>query len=244
MYRIFERDPKLGPPLFRRIDGVWPGRDRARWGEALRVAANRRPGVRTRGSHRTAKRPAQDHSHPRTRRDGHDGRAIGLFGTAQDVTASRRAEDALRQSEQLLRALYDTLPHALGVVELAADGWRLMSFNPGAVRLLGLTETPVAGAALSKLGLGDIRQSFWSGLFDRGIRERATLFVEHTDHERKRDFAITLLPLGPSSALHAAVFRSKTSRNDASRILKSPAAAACARSANWWAASPTSSIIS
>jgi two-component system, cell cycle sensor histidine kinase and response regulator CckA len=199
IYRIFERDPKLGPPLFDELMSYAVEDDRVRWSEVLRDASLE--GKSYEMEVRIAPRPGMlkiIHVRGRPMRDA-SGAVTGLFGTAQDVTEWRRAQDALRQSEQLLRALYNTLPHALGVVEHIDRTWRLVSFNPGAVRLLGLPDSPAAGTAISELGLGAAREAYWTGLFDRSARENSPLFVEHTDQERKRDYAITLLPLGDSS---------------------------------------------
>ncbi len=198
IYRIFERDPQLGPPRFDELMTYAVEDDRAPWGEMLRRAI--RDGAPYEMEIRIAPRPGLRkiiHVRGRPTRDA-DGKITGLFGTAQDVTDWRHAQDALRQSEQRLRALYDTLPHALGVVEQTEGVWRLASFNPGVVRLLGLVAAPATGAAFADIGLDRGRQAYWTGLFDRSARERAAFFVEHTDHERKRDYAVTLLPFADS----------------------------------------------
>src|SRR4029079_16372539 len=54
-------------------------------------------------------------------RDG-AGRFTGHAGSLQDISARKRAEQALRDSEATLRAFYDNAPVCMGVVEPMADG--------------------------------------------------------------------------------------------------------------------------
>jgi PAS domain S-box-containing protein len=62
------------------------------------------------------------------------GDAISAFGTTQDVTERRQAEDALRRSEQLLRQVLDSLP--VGVVVVDREGNVVLS-NPAMTRVWG-----------------------------------------------------------------------------------------------------------
>ena len=66
---------------------------------------------------------------------GPDGRIVGVVGSFADITESRRAAYALRQEEEFLRVLLDTLDE--GIVACDAHG-RLTIFNPAARRLHGL----------------------------------------------------------------------------------------------------------
>jgi PAS domain S-box-containing protein len=70
-------------------------------------------------------------------------RAEGLMlGVIQDVTDRKRAEHALRESEQRHRTLFERMGE--GVVHQDADG-RIVSANPAACRLLGLTLDQMQG---------------------------------------------------------------------------------------------------
>ena len=198
-YRIFERDPQQGIPSLDTVVGCAIAADRERWREAIRtvyaqgqpydlyLAIEPKPGgrktIHVRG------RPIVDQA----------GRRIGTFGTVQDVTAWRAAEEALRQSEQLLRALYENLPLALGVVERAGGEWLVVSFNPEGVRQLGLAAEPLAGRAFRDLGLAPEWAQYWSGLFARSVDSAEPLKTELFREDLRRNFAITLVPLDPAA---------------------------------------------
>jgi PAS domain S-box-containing protein len=62
------------------------------------------------------------------------GRAIGASTVARDVTAQRRAVQALQESEERFRAMVETNPECVNVV--AVDG-TLLHMNSGGVRVLG-----------------------------------------------------------------------------------------------------------
>jgi PAS domain S-box-containing protein len=63
-----------------------------------------------------------------------DGQIIGLRGTAQDITARKRAEEALHESEEKLRLILDSTAEAICGVDL--DG-RCTFCNPACLRALG-----------------------------------------------------------------------------------------------------------
>ncbi len=71
-----------------------------------------------------------------------DGRARRMVGTHMDITAARRAEDALRASEQASRGLLEAL--LAGVVRHGPDT-TVRAANPAACRILGLTLDQMLG---------------------------------------------------------------------------------------------------
>ncbi len=68
---------------------------------------------------------------------GPDGRVTGAVGTFSDITDVKRSAYALRQEEEFLRVLLDTLDE--GIVACDAQG-RMTIFNPAARRLHGLDD--------------------------------------------------------------------------------------------------------
>lgn len=205
-YRIHERDPALGPPTMSEMLSWVSPADRILWESSARQAREEgsayefdtaiepHPGVRKiihiRG------RPTRDTA----------GRINGLFGTVQDITPWREAEHALVRSEQLLRAIYDNIPYAVGVVEFRDAHWRSVSVNPGAIKLLELPSPHLPGLTFAELGLSEARQEFWRDLFDRATATATTLTSEHQSPDKNRDYLVSVVPLGPSGTGHRCCF--------------------------------------
>lgn len=198
-FRIFERDPQQGVPDVEAMIGYAIAADRGRWRAAME---DLRVNGRAYDLHLTIEpRPdLQRTIHIRARlANDHAGRRTGTFGTVQDVTAWHSAEEALRQSEQLLRALYENLPLALGVVERARGEWLVVSLNPAAVRQFDLPAEPPAGRALAQLGLAPEWLQYWVRLFTRCVDEGKPLNLDFAREAPQRAFAITLVPLGQAA---------------------------------------------
>ena len=117
----------------------------------------------------------------------------GTFGTVQDVTASRAASAALKQSELLLRALFETLPVGLSVLEYRENNWCVLSVNPEMVLQLN-GKTPDEGTPITEIGLSTELTRFWCEQFDRAIRSRATLQFEY-ESDPSRKYYSSAVPL-------------------------------------------------
>ncbi len=166
-YHIFERDPRLLPPPISEIIDFAVGDDRQRWLDivqrsrkesfdyALDVHIEPKPGVNK-----------IIHVHGRPVRNAR-GQPTGFFGTVQDVTEWREAEHSQRESAQLLRALYDNAPFAMGVFELADRTITVVSVNPEGRRLVGLPAQITPGKSFSELGMPPEQVVFWTELFTR-----------------------------------------------------------------------------
>jgi signal transduction histidine kinase/ABC-type amino acid transport substrate-binding protein/ActR/RegA family two-component response regulator len=198
-FRIFERPPQKGVPSMDEMITYAIAADQGRWRTAREEL---RDHGRAYDLHLTIE-PRPDlqriiHIRARLAKD-HTGRLAGTFGTVQDVTAWHSAEEALRQSEQLLRALYKNLPLALGVMERVRGEWLVVSLNPAAVRQFALPEEPPAGRALAQLGLAPDWLQYWSRLFTRCVDEDLSFNLDLFREEQQRAFAITLVPLGQAA---------------------------------------------
>ena len=89
-----------------------------------------------------------------------DNRIDGVVITFTDITVARKLETALRQGEQETQAVFQHLPHALGLFEaifesagLLVDG-RVMVLNDGFEGILGLTSAVAQGRRLSEIWPG------------------------------------------------------------------------------------------
>ena len=125
---------------------------------------------------------------------GSDDTIVGVFGVIQDVTTWRAAEMALRESEQLLRALYDNMPQALGVVERQREEWLIVSLNPAAADLLGGASTS-GSREFSQLGLSADTGEAWPVILDRCVDQRLPIKMDARSTDGRRAMAMTLVPL-------------------------------------------------
>ncbi|MCD6727909.1 MAG: PAS domain S-box protein [Solirubrobacteraceae bacterium] len=78
---------------------------------------------------------------------GDSGRVI-VHGTCQDVTESRRVEDALRAAEQLFRRAFDDAPIGMALLDLEG-GWLRM--NPALAQMVGYSEAQLRAMTLEGL---------------------------------------------------------------------------------------------
>lgn len=75
---------------------------------------------------RTSKVPLRDH----------DGEVVGILGTFEDITERKQAEEALRESEERYRSIFNSSAEAFLVFDL--DGY-IIDANPTACQLYGYT---------------------------------------------------------------------------------------------------------
>ncbi|MBI5585227.1 MAG: PAS domain S-box protein, partial [Deltaproteobacteria bacterium] len=87
-----------------------------------------------------------------------DGSAAGIVGVIIDVTERRRAEEALRLSEDKFRLAFRTSPDALSIIRLKND--RYVDINQGFLDLTGYTRDEVIGKTPQELNI-------WYDLADR-----------------------------------------------------------------------------
>ena len=70
------------------------------------------------------------------------GKIIGVSKIARDITGRKRAEEAMRESEERLRAIVGTAVDAIVVIDEAA---RIHSINPAGERIFGYTHSELTG---------------------------------------------------------------------------------------------------
>ena len=71
-----------------------------------------------------------------------EGSIIGLLGTSEDITCRKQAEDALKQSEKLIRAIVDA---AQDIIVFKDNDFIFRVINPAMCRLVGKTEAEIIG---------------------------------------------------------------------------------------------------
>jgi two-component system, cell cycle sensor histidine kinase and response regulator CckA len=102
------------------------------------------------------------------------GRPAVVQGTCQDVTESRRVEDALRAAEQLFRRAFDDAPIGMALIDLEGRWLRL---NRAISQMLGRSEPELRTMQLSDLNHPDDRR------LDRAL-------IKELLNGRRRSFAL------------------------------------------------------
>ena len=143
-----------------------------------------------------------------------------LAGMTIDITARVRAEAALAQSEQALRALID---HALDAILVADDDGVYVDVNPAACALFGLPRAALLGRHLAEFarpGSEPAARADWRSLLDQG--QRAGTFEVH-----RPDGTIRLTEYAARAHVlpgrHLAVLRDITARRQAEQALRESA---------------------
>lgn len=200
--RIIERDERRGPPSYYRLLTLMPRAERnlvhrsiigaVLNGIACDVTIPFQTGPLTTKNLHITTRPIRNAA----------GTIEGLFGTVQDITRQKVAEEGLRAREQLLRALYDNVPTAMGVVEEAGSSYRFVSANPSTARLLGLHTTSLANRILAELPLPTSIVDFWTDWFRKGGQQNEIFKTEYLHESGHRHYAVTLVPLGNETDSH------------------------------------------
>ncbi|MBI4916688.1 MAG: PAS domain S-box protein [Acidobacteria bacterium] len=103
-----------------------------------------------------------------------DGRTVAIVGALTDITERKRAEAALRESEERFRGIFENA--VVGVYRTSPDGWVLMA-NPALVRMLAYDSfDELAAVNVAEAGYGP--DSPRSTFIDRVEREGIVVGLE------------------------------------------------------------------
>ncbi len=81
-----------------------------------------------------------------------DGQLAGIAGIVVDVTERRQIEEALRQSEQRYREVFEHTSDCIFLLDVTVDGgFRFAGLNPAEERILGLADAQVTGKYLEEV---------------------------------------------------------------------------------------------
>jgi PAS domain-containing protein len=84
-----------------------------------------------------------------------DGAVANVLVLSRNLTERKRAEEALRRSEQRFHSLFDQMTEGFALHEIILDkhvpcDYRFLEINPAFERLTGLTRSEVLGKTLSQ----------------------------------------------------------------------------------------------
>jgi PAS domain S-box-containing protein len=158
------------------------------------------------------------------------GRLLLIFS---DLTARRQAERALLQSDATLRAVYDSTPVCMGVVELALDGRNILHVydNPITCRLFGLAPGGSENRLASSLGASPETVAVWIEHYRRAEAEGAPVRFEFEvpgpGERRWFEASVSCIGPGPSGRMrYCYVADDVTARHRAAQRLQESEATA------------------
>ena len=108
------------------------------------------------------------------------GRITTLIGISRNISERRKAEAALRQSEQRYRSLIEQSPEAILLIDIAEK--IIVEINPACCQLLGFDRSELLGQSLWKCSLDDaetIKKSQCCGLAPAGHNEPLACVYRH-----------------------------------------------------------------
>jgi PAS domain S-box-containing protein len=115
----------------------------------------------------------------RARFDG-DGRMVRLVGMVADITERKRAEDELRESQQRLVSIYNTVEDAIFHLAIEPEGqFRIVSVNAAFLRVTGLSQDQVVGKTVSEV-IPEPSLTMVLGKYRKAIEEGTVVRWEET----------------------------------------------------------------
>jgi PAS domain S-box-containing protein len=101
---------------------------------------------------------------------GRDGQIDGVVVISRDNTERKRTEDALRETDAILRSFYDTVPVMMGVVEVTGDDIRQLTCNTAACHFFGVAAGSLAGRSAREMGASPEYLAHWIAHYQESER--------------------------------------------------------------------------
>jgi len=108
-----------------------------------------------------------------------DGTVARWFGTNTDISAQRNTEEALRESEALLRSFFDSSGVMRGIVEIVDDTVVHVSCNLAAAQMLGVERESILGKSATDVGTPAEIAHKWLPIYNESRRTGKPVSVEY-----------------------------------------------------------------
>ncbi|GAA6615380.1 PAS domain S-box protein [Scytonema sp. NUACC26] len=128
------------------------------------------------------------------------GEIVKWFGAASDITARKHTEDALRESEEKYRSLFDTMSEGLAINKLVRDesgcviDARYLELNPAYESQTGFDRSSALGRLASEV-FPDYYRS-WLEIVERVLRTGQPECFEHFVPDNQKWFVFNVNPFG------------------------------------------------
>jgi PAS domain S-box-containing protein len=145
---------------------------------------------------------------------GPDGRPVKTIGANQDITERKRMEDALRQSEERYRSLFNAQLDAFALHEIILDregrpmDYRFLAVNPAFEKILGMPAERILNHTVLELLPGT--EPHWIETYSEVARGGEPLRFENYSSELGRHFEVNAYC--PQPGQFAVVIRDVTER--------------------------------
>jgi PAS domain S-box-containing protein len=146
---------------------------------------------------------------------------IAIQSINRDVTEQKRAEEALRQSEERFSKAFHSSPTALSITQL--ENGRLLEVNAAFLRMTGFSRDEVIGRSTLELGLWDSQHRL---MMIQGLREHRALqdleikFQKKSGEIRDGLLSVELIQLGQGEPSVLGIAQDITERNRAEEALQ------------------------
>ncbi len=111
-----------------------------------------------------------------------EGRVRGSVAAGADVTRRKRAEEALRESEAVLRSFFDSPGMMRGFVELVDGAIVHASCNAAAAEMFGVDRASIAGLSATAAGASEEVARLWVDLYEKSRRTGQPVSMEYARH--------------------------------------------------------------